>query len=242
MPDRERLAREQAALAELGGRIIAPAELGRVLQGAVELVAESMEVEHATVLELSPDGREVRLRAGVGWEERDIGHQVDAMPGGHVRFVLDSADPVIVDDLANEPRFETSPLLLGEGVRASLAVRIPGAGALPFGVIGVHTARERRFTPEDGQFLEGVATMLASAISRHRRAIEMNDEILQTLVLAQYALRHGRDDAGALLDKAIGHTRAMISRLLGETESGVSTTLPGDLRRQAPPEVSDDPE
>src|SRR5438309_7811421 len=125
------MAREQAALAELGRRIVAPAELGRVLQDAIELVATTLDVEHATILELSPDGREVRLRAGVGWEARDVGHQVAAMPGGHVRYVLDTSDPVIVTDLASDTRFETSPVLLEEGIRASLAVRIPGAGAMP---------------------------------------------------------------------------------------------------------------
>lgn len=241
MPDRERLAREQIALAELGRRIVAPQELGRVLQDAIELVADTLAVEHATVLELSPDGEEVRLRAGVGWQERDVGHRVDAMPGGHAAYALDTPEAVIVDDLATETRFAPSPILLEAGIRASLAVRIPGTGRQPFGVIGVHTARERRFTPEDAQFLAGVAGVLASAISRHRRAIEMNDEILQTLVLAKYAMRDGREDAGVLLDKAIRQTRAMITRLLGSTHDGSGATLPGDLRRQGPPDLSDDP-
>lgn len=237
MPDRERLAREQTALAELGRRVVAPSELGRVLQDAVEIVATTLEVEHATVLELSPDGHEVRMRAGVGWEERSIGHRVDASPGGYVAYVLGRPQPVRVDDLQSETRFATPDELLGLGVRASLGVCIPGTGDQPFGVLGVHTARDMTFSEADGQFVAGVANVLASAISRHRRAVEMNDEILQTLVLAQYALRHGRDDAAELLDKAIAHTRAMITRLLGETDGGTGTTLPGDLRRTAPPEV-----
>jgi hypothetical protein len=33
----------------------------------------------------------------------------------------------------------------------------------------------------------------------------------------------------------------MITRLLGSTQDGAGATLPGDLRRQAPPSVSDDP-
>ena len=238
MPDRERLAREQAALAELGGRVLAPQELGRILQDAVELVAQTLEVEHATVLELSPDGDEVRLRAGVGWQEREVGHRVDAMPGGHVAYVLESDDPVIVDDVASETRFDPSPLLIEQNIRASLGVSIPGTGSQPFGVLGVHTAGDKRFTEVDAQFLEGVANVLASAIARHRRAIEMNDEILQTLVLAQYAVRRGSPEAPGLLDNAIAQTRAMITRLLG-AEGGTGTTLPGDLRREAPPSISD---
>ena len=53
------------------------------LQEAVELIARALAVEHVTVLELAPRGDDVRLRAGVGWEEGAIGHTVDAMPGGY---------------------------------------------------------------------------------------------------------------------------------------------------------------
>jgi GAF domain-containing protein len=239
MPDRERLAREQTALAELGRRVITPMELGRILQGAIELVAETLGAQHATVLELSPDGHDLRLRAGVGWEEGAIGHRVALAPGAQVSYVLDASEAVIVDDLRSEDRFEASPILLGLGVRASLAVRIPAPGQRPFGVIGAHSTEQGVFSAQDGQFLAGVAGVLSSAIARHRRAIEMNDEILQTLVLAQYALHQGRDDTAALLDKAVAHTRSMITRLLGDSEGGQMGTLPGDLRRQAPPQVSD---
>src|SRR4051794_24789225 len=239
MPDRERLAREQAALAELGKRVAAHNELGLVLQGATELVAHTLNTEHATVLELTADEDELRLRAGVGWQERQIGHTVDASPGGYVRFVLDSETPVVVNDIESETRFAASPVLAEAGVTASVAACIPGPTGSPFGVIGAHSTTDLRFTAEDGRFIAGVANVLSSAISRHRRAIEMNDEILQTLVLAQYALREGRGDAEALVEQAITHTRAMITRLLGPESSG-SWTLPGDLRRAAPPSVSRD--
>src|SRR3954447_11874623 len=117
-----------AALAELARRAVAPADLGQVLQDAVEVLGAMLAVEHVTVLELAPQGSDVRLRAGVGWEEGVIGRTVDAMPGGYVAYALASREPIVVGDLATETRFDTSPVLLDAGVRSSIAARIPGPG------------------------------------------------------------------------------------------------------------------
>src|SRR4051794_17180953 len=216
------------ALAELARRAVVPAELGRVLQDAVEVLGAVLVVEHATVMELAPEGADVRLRAGVGWEEGIIGRTVDAMPGGYVAYALGRTAPVVVEDLASETRFAPSPVLLSAGIRSSVAVCIRGTGERPYGVLGAHTARQRRFSDEDLAFMDAVATLLTSAIARHRQAVEINDEILQTLVLAGYAQRQGRDDAGRLLEQAIAQTRALINDLLGDPSH---PPLPGDLRR-----------
>jgi len=216
------------ALAELARRAVAPTELGRVLQDAVEVLAAVLDVEHATIMELAPEGDDVRLRAGVGWEEGAIGRTVDAMPGGYVAYALAATEPVVVTDLAAETRFTPSPVLLTASIRSSVAVRIPGTADRAYGVVGVHTAQMRQFTADELAFAGAVAMILASVIARHRRAIEINDEILQTLVLAQYAQRDGTADAGRLLDEAIAQTRALINDLLGDRSA---PPLPGDLRR-----------
>lgn len=201
------------------------------LQEAVLLIARALAVEHVTVLELAPQGEDVRLRAGVGWEEGAIGHTVDAMPGGYVRFTLDAADPVIVEDLESETRFAPSPVLLGAGIRSSAAVRIPGRGGRPYGVIGAHSTTARRFGPDEIAFLGGMGRVLSLVIAHHRQAIEINDEILQSLLVAHYAAQQGRPEASALLEQAIARTRGLVSAIL---EEAGETALPGDLRRGGP--------
>src|SRR3954454_882520 len=173
------------ALAELARRAVVPAELGRVLQDAVELLGTVLDVEHATVMELAPEGEDVRLRAGIGWEEGVIGRTVDAMPSGYVAYALAQPEPVVVEDLAAETRFAPSPVLLEAGIRSSVAVRINGTAQRPYGVLGAHTARPRRFGEDELAVMDAVATVLTSAIARHRQAVEINDELLQTLVLAR---------------------------------------------------------
>jgi GAF domain-containing protein len=198
------------------------------LQDAVELIARSLRVEHVTVLELAPQSEDVRLRAGVGWEEGVIGHTVDAMPGGYVRFTLDATEPVIVEDLATEERFTPSPVLLGAGIRASAAVRIPGRGERPYGVIGAHSTARRTFGSDEIAFLADMAGILSSVIARHRQAVEINDEILQAMIVAHYAAQQGRPEAAELLERAIARTRSLVSEMLDE---GGAVSLPGDLRR-----------
>jgi GAF domain-containing protein len=200
------------------------------LQEAVELIARALAVEHVTVLELAPQGDDVRLRAGVGWEEGVIGHTVDAMPGGYVRFTLDAAEPVVVADLTTETRFVPSPVLLAAGIRSSAAVRIPGRGDRPYGVIGAHSMTARSFDDEAIAFLGGMGGILSSVIALHRQAIEINDEILQSLLVAHYAAQQGRPEAAELLERAIGRTRSLVSAMLDEAGP---TALPGDLRRGA---------
>ena len=227
-----RLARQQAALAQLTLQALEPSDLGSVMQEVVELAARTLEVQHATVLEAAPDGGHVRLRAGVGWEQGRVGADAPSPPGGYVAYTLEAPEPVIVEDLRTERRFAPSSILLESGVRSSAAVRVPGPpGHPPYGVLGVHATEPRRFAPDEVEFLGGVAAALAGAIHRHRQAVELNDSILQTLVLARYALdRQEADEAAHLLDAALDGTRALVSARLGP-EAGFRGPLPGDLRR-----------
>lgn len=60
-----------------------------------------------------------------------------------------------------------------------------------------------------------------------RYAAELQDRVVQSLVLATYDLRDGRDPAGHV-DRALAEAKALISERLGEVE-------PGDLRLSAAP-------
>ena len=220
-----------AALANIARQAAAPAELGAVLQHSVEVIAHALDIEHVTIMELAPQGDDVRLRAGVGWEEGIIGRTIDAMPGGYVAYALASEAPVVVPDLAAEKRFEPSPVLLDSGIRSSVAVRIPGTTARPYGVVGVHSERPRIFDDAEVGLVGGAAVILTSTIARHRQAIEINDDLLQTLVLAHYAEEQGDPTASELVSRAIVKTQALVDALLGPV---AAPPLPGDLRRAAP--------
>lgn len=61
-------AREQRAVAELGQRALTEKSLPALMEAAVRLVVDVLEVEYCAILELLPDDERLLLRAGAGWK------------------------------------------------------------------------------------------------------------------------------------------------------------------------------
>ncbi len=154
------------ALVELSQLALPGDSLDRLLARASELVAEVLDVEYAMVLELSPAGDELLLRAGVGWREGLVGRAT--VPAGlesQAGFTLASDEPIVVQDLAAERRFRAPDLLRHHGVVSGLSVAIRRRER-PFGVLGAYTRRRRTFPPSAVGWLASVAGVLAQAIER----------------------------------------------------------------------------
>ena len=160
--------RQRTVLSQLSQRALVGGDLNTLLDEAVHLVAQTLEVEYCKVLELLPDGNALLLRSGVGWKEGVVGHgTVSAGTESQAGYTLLSDGPVIVEDLRTETRFSGPPLLHEHGVVGGMSVIIQGRGR-PFGVLGAHTTRRHKFTRDDVQFLQAVANVLSSAIERKR--------------------------------------------------------------------------
>ena len=131
-------ARQQAVVAELGYNALAGMEIHQLIGRATARVATTLGVEYCKVLELLPDGKTMRLVAGVGWKDGLVGQAViTAGPDSQAGFTLLSEKPVIVDDLRAEKRFRGLPLLHDHGVIGGISVII-GKVEKPFGIWGPH--------------------------------------------------------------------------------------------------------
>jgi PAS domain S-box-containing protein len=169
------LARQQAALADLGQQALTTTDLAALMDGAVSLVAETLAVEYCKVLELLPDGSALRLQAGVGWRNGLVGAAtVSADTESQAGYTLLSDEPVVVEDLRTETRFSVPPLLRDHGVVSGLSVVIRGQER-PFGVLGAHTATRRAFTVDDVSFAQSVANVLGQAVQRQRAEAALRD-------------------------------------------------------------------
>ena len=156
--DRVRVIGELSQLALYG------ASVHRLMDRAAERVARVLEVPLSEVLRLEANGRNLRLRAGVGWREGLVGKaRVGAEPDSPVRSALAAREPVIIENLARQSRFEGERLLREHGVVSGVRVRIAGEET-SYGILGVHTRQRRRFTEGDLHFLRAVANTLALAI------------------------------------------------------------------------------
>ena len=161
-------ARQQAAVAEFGQLALANLPLDALCDEAVALIARTLDVEYCKVLQLLPDGRALRLQAGVGWKEGLVGHAlVDAGVDSQAGYVLRSKQPVVVEDLRTERRFRGTALLHDHGVVSGLGVIIQSEGQ-PFGILSAHTRQRRTFTEDDIHFLQAIAHVVGTAIDRRR--------------------------------------------------------------------------
>ena len=241
----ERRTHQQAVVAELGLRALAETNVQTLMDEAVAQVARTLEVEYSKIVELLPGGEELLLRDGVGWREGLIGEATEtAGLGSQAGYTLLSEEPVIVENLREETRFEPPPLLVEHGVVSSMTVVIPATEG-PFGVLGVHTTSHRTFSEDDANFLQAVANVLAMAIERKeaqqkldevreaersRIARDLHDDVLQDLsgaLVDTQRLKAVSTDAQALklserllatLDRVEPHLRGAIYDLSLERE------------------------
>ena len=155
--------RQQTDVAKLGLAAL-ETSTSELLGMAVKLIAKTLNVEYAKVLELSDSGSELLLRSGVGWRaglvgSTWVGTNLDSQAG----LTLQSTQPVIVRDLREERRFSGPALLLSHGVVSGVSVVIHGSPT-PYGVLGVHTQQRRDFNDAEVSYLQSVANVLTDAI------------------------------------------------------------------------------
>ena len=195
------LARLQAVVAELGQEALRSETSGKVLDDAVALVAQTLNVEYCKVLELLPDGKALLLRSGVGWKQGLVGSAtVGSGTDSQAGYTLLSDQPVIVEDLRTETRFSGPPLLHEHGVVSGMSVIIPTSEG-PYGVLGAHTKNRRSFSKDEVNFLKAVANVLGMMIERERTEQALQKSAEEVLDLYNHAPcgYHSVDKDGVLV-------------------------------------------
>lgn len=180
----DRLRRQQKALADFGLHAFRSTDLDEILHRAVERVAKGLDVRRAKVLELLPDGKELLVRAGVGWNPGVVGAvRFGADSHSPAGYALSHDQPVVSPDLDAESRFEIPQVLVDHGIRSMVNVIIAGDDG-PFGVLEVDAARKRDFDEDDIAFLSTYANLLAAVVERTRshQSLEAKNREQQVLV------------------------------------------------------------
>jgi PAS domain S-box-containing protein len=193
-------ARQQAVIAELGQTALLMTDPTRLMEEVVESVAETLQVEYCKVLELQPDGRTLLLKAGVGWKPGLVGTAtVSSGPDSQAGFTLISGEPVIVEDLSTETRFQGPPLLRDHGIVSGISVIIQST-TRPYGVLAVHTKTRRIFPREDIHFLQTAANVLALALERKRteEALKRANRTLKMLIKCNQAVIQAKEESSFL--------------------------------------------
>ena len=208
-------ARQAAAVAALGQRALSSSNHIGLAKAAADGVISTLGVEMCIVTELLPGGRELIARAGAGLD-RDITDTT--FPAGAeslAGYAILAGQPVIIEDLRVATRCKISPLWSRNGAISSLSVVIQGRGQ-PLGAVCIAARQARQFDPEDVNFLQSVANVLASTMDRARdeqalrKSEARNAAILQTALDPIITIDH--DDLivefNPAAEKTFGYGRA----------------------------------
>jgi len=236
----ERHALRQRAIAELGQTALRERDLDTVLRAATKALTEVLDLEFSAVLEYHEDPPRFYLRTCRGWR---AGASTPFAPSSHAGYTLRNRSPVVVEDLAEETRFELAPIFTEHGAVSGLSVVIEGRER-PFGVLSAHSRERRSYDEHEVDLLTSVANVISAAVERSRdeeasRHAALHDPItgLPNRVLAldrlQYALdrrpREGTEvavfvvdiDRFKVINESFGHDAgdelllALASRLRG---------------------------
>jgi two-component sensor histidine kinase len=170
-------ARQQETLARLGERALIESDLQKFFNEVVTTVGDILDVEMVKILELMPGDAELLLRAGIGWKPGLVGTAtVSTGRDSQAGYTLASGRPVIVENLKTEKRFTGQPLLHEHTVVSGITAPIAGRDGRAYGVLGAHTARQRKFQDYDVAFVAAVANVVAGAIQR--RQLDQRHELM----------------------------------------------------------------
>jgi two-component sensor histidine kinase len=163
------LLEQQRVLAEFGELALKAEELDDILDKGCELVGRALDTDLAKVMELLPDGKFFKARAGVGWRPGVIGHVIVTADEDSPEGLTLKDGAVISNDISKEERFEYHDFMKEHGVKAFVNVLIlSSSGRPPFGVLQVDSQRLRDFTQSDVAFLRSYANLLGAAMERLR--------------------------------------------------------------------------
>ncbi len=156
---------QQAAVARLGEHALEGASPTDLMQEAVSVGVQLLDLEIGAVAEHLPERNAFTFRVTHGLP--GFG-PAELVPGGHGSqsgYVLLTGAPAIVTDWSTESRFRRSRVLTEHGVRSGLAVVIEGRRG-PFGALGFHSKSPRTFKPGDVDFVQALANVLGDVVER----------------------------------------------------------------------------
>lgn len=177
--------------------------------------------------------------------------QIDREAGLCASAVCQS-EPWIVTDAGVDLRTIDNSLVAGElGLRFYFGIPLTTADGYSLGTLNVIDVEPREVTDEEIATLEDLAAIVMDELElrldarrkleeSRRRALELNDEVVQGLALAQLSLQADRTEAArGAVEGTLQAAQAIVAELL-ESAGERGRLQPGDLVRATPAQVVPD--
>jgi len=169
-----RRARYAEFVAQLGRAAVDARDPQVLFERLPGLCAEALSVDVVRVFLLDPSRREFRVAAGVGTVPgEEVGARIANRPETPPGYVVQQGQTVIVEDYANEQRFEVPPAYGDLGLTSALAVPLSDRGR-PIGALTARSREPRRFGADEQRFVESLANLLAASLQRAQTEEALN--------------------------------------------------------------------
>ena len=180
---------QQAAVIQLGQRVLAGDNIADLIQVAMKSTAAALDVEFIEVLHLTQDNQALRFDDCLGWHDSAIlKGAIPVTPQSPSGLTILSNAPVVVEHFPSDERFTMTQAHEDHQVISGAAVVIQGQSK-PYGVFGAYTKQRRTFSSRDVSFLQTIANTLGEAIERSRvvEALVKSEQRLQLVTDAMPA-------------------------------------------------------
>jgi GAF domain-containing protein len=145
-------------------------DLESVLTEALEIATKILDVELAKVLKHDASHDNLIVRAAIGWPTDVTGHVIDhTQESSQAGYALLTGHAIVVEDLRRVDAFRGAQLLRENDVVSGATVIIHGQ-LTPWGVLSVHSTKRRMLIPDELDFLQAMADVIAAAAYRFRLA------------------------------------------------------------------------
>src|SRR6202521_4040255 len=171
--DRSLASRELSFLVRLAQAAASTQRSDELLDLIIRETTSAMGTDVCSLYLLTARGRELRLTATNGLNERMIGKVVMPVGDGITGWVADSRKPAVVPDGSKEPHWKWVPGLDEDRFHSMLSVPIESGPRL-VGVLNVQATQKRDFDSGDIYFLRAIAGQVAGILERSelQRAME----------------------------------------------------------------------
>lgn len=182
----------QHALAALSRASSESLPVDRLMHYVTAQVSRVTHIKRVKILQYRPDRGDLLMVAGVGWKPGIVGTATlgidSASPAGRA---IQTAGPVMIEDLPNDPEFRLSGILRDHGIVSVVNVPIM-VDSRTWGVLEADAETPRTFGDDDVLFLSTAANILGVAFRRfesERRALEQSAEHLEARNRAEVLMR-----------------------------------------------------
>ncbi|HEV2030225.1 MAG TPA: GAF domain-containing protein [Candidatus Dormibacteraeota bacterium] len=158
-------ARELSFLVRLAQAAAATQRPDELLDLIIRESTSAMGTDVCSLYLLTARGRELRLTATNGLNERMVGKVVMPVGEGITGWVAESRRPAVVPDVSKEPHWKWVPGLDEDRFHSMLSVPIESGPRL-VGVLNVQSAEKRDFNAGDIDFLRAIAGQVAGILER----------------------------------------------------------------------------